>query len=92
MSSPLVIALLVYAAMSLLTVIVYALDKRAARLGRSRTPEATLHALELAGGWPGAFVAQRVIRHKNAKVSYQFVFWLIVVVHLAAWFAFYHYR
>jgi uncharacterized membrane protein YsdA (DUF1294 family) len=72
-----------YGLMSLITFAVYYLDKRAARLGRPRTPEATLHVLELLGGWPGAFLAQRLIRHKNAKVGYQVVFWLIVAAHVA---------
>jgi hypothetical protein len=36
---------------------------------------------ELLGGWPGAFLAQRRLRHKCSKVSYQFVFWLIVLAY-----------
>ena len=31
--------------------------------------------------WPGAWVAQRRLRHKCSKGSYQFVFWLIVLGH-----------
>ncbi len=46
-----------------------------------RIPESTLHLFELAGGWPGAFVAQRALRHKTAKTSYQFVFWVIILLH-----------
>ena len=42
----------VYGLISPITFIAYALDKRAASLGRLRTPEATLHVLELLGGWP----------------------------------------
>jgi uncharacterized membrane protein YsdA (DUF1294 family) len=38
--------------------------------------------LELAGGWPGAFLAQRRLRHKCSKVSYQITFWLIVSLHI----------
>ena len=75
----------VYGLMSLVTFVAYYFDKRAARLGRPRTPEATLHILELLGGWPGALLAQRLIRHKNAKVGYQVVFWLIGAVHVASW-------
>jgi uncharacterized membrane protein YsdA (DUF1294 family) len=77
----------VYGLMSLITFVIYFFDKRAARLGRPRTPEATLHVLEVLGGWPGALLAQRLIRHKNAKVGYQVVFWLIVAVHVAGWVA-----
>jgi len=58
---------------------VYAVDKRRAEEGLWRVPEAHLHLLELLGGWPGAFLAQRRLRHKCSKGSYQFVFWLIVL-------------
>jgi len=40
-----------------------------------------LHLLELLGGWPGAFLAQRRLRHKCSKRRYQFVFWLIVLAY-----------
>jgi uncharacterized membrane protein YsdA (DUF1294 family) len=68
---------------SLTTYLVYAGDKRRARDGGRRTPEATLHLLELAGGWPAAFVAQRRLRHKSAKPSFQAAFWGIVLIHQA---------
>ncbi|MFT3869178.1 MAG: DUF1294 domain-containing protein [Nibricoccus sp.] len=57
------------------------LDKRRAEQERWRVPENFLHLLELAGGWPGSFVAQRLFRHKISKLSYQIVFWLIVVAY-----------
>jgi uncharacterized membrane protein YsdA (DUF1294 family)/cold shock CspA family protein len=57
----------------------YALDKSAARHGRWRTAESTLHLLGLAGGWPGAVLAQRVFRHKSSKPEFQRVFWVTVV-------------
>lgn len=56
-------------------------DKRRAEQERWRVPENFLHLLELLGGWPGSFVAQRLFRHKTVKFSYQFVFWLIVVAY-----------
>jgi uncharacterized membrane protein YsdA (DUF1294 family)/cold shock CspA family protein len=59
----------------------YALDKRRARAKEWRLSEAGLHLLELLGGWPGAFLAQRRLRHKCSKGSYQVVFWLIVLVY-----------
>lgn len=59
----------------------YAHDKRLARAGAWRLPEAALHLFELLGGWPGAFIAQRHIRHKCAKTSFQFTFWLIVLLY-----------
>lgn len=57
----------------------YALDKRRARAKEWRISEAGLHVTELLGGWPGAFLAQRRLRHKVSKTEYQFVFWLIVL-------------
>lgn len=74
-----------YLAASLLSFLQYWLDKRSAQRGDRRTPENTLHLLELAGGWPGALLAQQTLRHKTRKVSYQAVFWLIVAVHQAFW-------
>jgi uncharacterized membrane protein YsdA (DUF1294 family) len=68
-------------AVSFFTWLAYWSDKRRAEAGEWRIPEATLHLGELLGGWPGAFLAQRQLRHKTAKVSYQIVFWLIVLVH-----------
>ena len=59
----------------------YALDKRRARAKEWRLAEAVLHMLELLGGWPGAFLAQRRLRHKCSKGSYQIVFWLIVLAY-----------
>lgn len=70
----------VYAMASLTTFFVYALDKTAARKGARRTPESTLHLLSLAGGWPGAMIAQQKLRHKTQKKSFRLVFWLTVVV------------
>ncbi|MEQ8771010.1 MAG: DUF1294 domain-containing protein [Phycisphaerales bacterium] len=83
----LLIVLCVYALVSGVTFIAYALDKHAAGRGARRTPERTLHLMELAGGWPGAFLAQRTLRHKTRKTSYQVVFWAIVVLHAGGWVA-----
>ena len=66
------------AVLNLLTYWTYAWDKRRAKNDEWRIPEARLHFLELLGGWPGAFLAQRRLRHKCSKTSYQFTFWLIV--------------
>ena len=75
-------ALAIYAVtLSLITYLAYAWDKHRARTKGQREPEALLHLLELLGGWPGAFVAQRWIRHKCSKPGYQIVFWLIVALH-----------
>jgi uncharacterized membrane protein YsdA (DUF1294 family)/cold shock CspA family protein len=61
--------------------VLYARDKGAAEANRRRTPEATLHLWALLGGWPGALVAQHVLRHKSRKASFQTVFWATVTLH-----------
>ncbi len=66
---------------STMTFLAYRSDKRRAELGQWRIPESTLHLLELLGGWPGAFLAQRIFRHKTSKLSYQGVFWGIVILY-----------
>jgi uncharacterized membrane protein YsdA (DUF1294 family)/cold shock CspA family protein len=73
-----------YLAVSAVTFVVYALDKSAARNDRWRTPEATLHSLSLLGGWPGALLAQKVLRHKSSKRPFRTVFWVTVALNLAA--------
>ena len=62
----------------------YAFDKSAARNDRWRTQESTLHLFALIGGWPGALAAQRLLRHKSSKQSFQFVFWITVVLNCSA--------
>jgi uncharacterized membrane protein YsdA (DUF1294 family)/cold shock CspA family protein len=56
-------------------------DKFAAQRGAWRTPEAVLHGFGLVGGWPGAWLAQRLLRHKSAKASFRAVFWAGVALH-----------
>jgi uncharacterized membrane protein YsdA (DUF1294 family) len=63
-------------------------DKRRAEANGWRIPESTLHFTELMGGWPAAFLAQRVFRHKVVKVSFQVTFWAIVLIHQVASFDF----
>ncbi len=63
----------------------YGLDKRKAKLAHRRIKENTLHLLELLGGWPGAFAAQRYFHHKTQKTSFQVVFWMIVALHIGLW-------
>lgn len=75
-----------FMAVNLLTWRCYGGDKRCAREGAWRTPEVAMHFLEIMGGWPAAFLAQRRLRHKCAKTSYQIVFWGIVLLYqFTAW-------
>jgi uncharacterized membrane protein YsdA (DUF1294 family)/cold shock CspA family protein len=72
-----------YLVMSCFAFVVYAVDKWAAQNGRWRTAEASLHAIALFGGWPGALLAQGVLRHKSRKAQFQLVFWITVVANCA---------
>ena len=76
--------LLVYGAMSLVALTAYSVDKSRAQRDAWRTPESTLHFLAIAGGWPGALVAQDLFRHKRSKADFQAMFWVTVVANIAA--------
>ena len=78
---------LAYLGLSLTTFLAYAMDKSAAVAGRRRTPERTLHLLAVAGGWPGALLAQQLLRHKTSKRSFVPVFWFTVGLNVSAFVA-----
>jgi len=79
--------LIVYAGVSLVvsvvTVLIYAWDKRRARNGGWRVAERTLHGMELLGGWPGGVLARRWLRHKSVKRSFRVR--SAVILACAAW-------
>lgn len=82
----------IYAVASVVAFVAYGLDKLlAVQSGRQnarrpfRLAEQTLHFIELMGGWPGAYVAQRAFKHKWRKREYMRVYWCIVALHAAAW-------
>lgn len=78
---PLVLAAIYFGA-SIVTFLVYAKDKLAAQENKWRTPEATLHLLAIAGGWPGALFAQHFLRHKSMKLEFQVGFWTTVILNV----------
>jgi uncharacterized membrane protein YsdA (DUF1294 family) len=69
---------------NLLTFFAYMQDKYAAGKGQWRTQETTLHFFALAGGWPAAWIAQQLLRHKSRKQSFRMMYWGTVVLHCAA--------
>jgi uncharacterized membrane protein YsdA (DUF1294 family)/cold shock CspA family protein len=73
-----------YAVISFITFIAYSRDKSAAQQNARRTPEKTLHFLALVGGWPGALLAQQLLRHKSTKAEFRSVFWGTVLLNGAA--------
>jgi uncharacterized membrane protein YsdA (DUF1294 family)/cold shock CspA family protein len=78
--------MLFYVGSSALTFALYANDKAKAKAKRGawRTSESTLHLFALLGGWPGAAIAQQILRHKSQKKQFRFVFWVTVIVNLSA--------
>lgn len=70
--------------LNLLTFFVYWNDKHAAQTGRWRTKEDTLHLFGVLGGWPGAWFAHQILRHKSRKAEFRAAYWGIVLIHCAA--------
>lgn len=79
---------IIFIIISLLTYLVYAKDKKAARHNDWRTSESTLHLYSLLCGWPGAIVAQQRLRHKSKKARFRAVFILTVLINtsIMTWF------
>lgn len=73
-----------YYVVSVLTLAVYCDDKFAAEKRNWRTPESTLQMFALLGGWPGALIAQNLLRHKVSKTAFLIQFWLMVSGNLIA--------
>ncbi len=75
-----------YAGMSLVTLMVYAWDKRASkRPGAQRVRERTLHLWALAGGFGGALLGQIWLRHKTRHASFVMLTALAFSLHAAGW-------
>lgn len=75
--------LLLYVGCSILTFLLYQLDKTKARKEQRRIAEKILHLCSVIGGWPGALLAQRLLHHKSRKRSFQIVFIITVILNLA---------
>lgn len=60
----------------------YGYDKRAARAGKWRVRENSLHAMALLGGTPAAFIGGKVFRHKTRKTSFRVLFWLALILQI----------
>ncbi len=75
-----------YGALSVLTLVAYAWDKRASkRAGARRVRERTLHLWALAGGFFGALIGQFWLRHKTRHPSLIVVTVLAFAAHLGGW-------
>lgn len=74
----------VVATLSIVTFVVYAIDKRRSkRNGARRVPEATLHRLAWLGGAPGGLLARQLLRHKSRKREFAIRLALAIGLHVA---------
>jgi uncharacterized membrane protein YsdA (DUF1294 family)/cold shock CspA family protein len=72
-----------YVVLSAVTFFAYGWDKVSAQGGHWRTQEKTLHMLELLGGWPGAWLAQPLWRHKSRKERFKAEFQMAAAMNVA---------
>jgi uncharacterized membrane protein YsdA (DUF1294 family)/cold shock CspA family protein len=71
-----------YFCFSGITFLAYAFDKSKAQRGAWRIKESTLHFFSVIGGWPGAAIAQQLLRHKSQKRRFRIVFGFTVIVNI----------
>jgi uncharacterized membrane protein YsdA (DUF1294 family) len=69
------------AILSLITFILYGMDKDRAKREAWRIPEATLHWLALLGGFTGAWLGRAVFHHKTRKGLFTFILVLSTLIH-----------
>ena len=80
---PSLLALAVLVLMSLLTAGIFVWDKRRARSGGRRVPEARLLLFALLGGAPGAYWAMRTVRHKTKHLRFRLLVPLLALAQFA---------
>jgi len=68
--------------LNLVTFWLYWHDKDAAQRQTWRVRENTLHLMALFGGWPAAWWAQQLLRHKSRKPSFRSTYAATVIGHL----------
>ena len=74
-------AIVFYAIMSLIALILYARDKKKAKKKRWRTPESVLLGVGLLGGAVGAFLGMKLCHHKTKHWYFWAVNILALVLH-----------
>jgi uncharacterized membrane protein YsdA (DUF1294 family) len=74
----------VYGLASVIAFGLYAVDKATALDRAWRIPESSLLLAGLLAGWPGALLAQHLLRHKSAKPAYLAEFWATVALNVLA--------
>jgi uncharacterized membrane protein YsdA (DUF1294 family) len=78
-----------FISINVLTLLIYGVDKRAARKAGYRVPESTLLFFGVIGGWPGAMLGQQLFRHKTQKQPFKTYFLASVMVNIVVMAALY---
>lgn len=74
---------------NVLTLVIYGMDKMAARKAWRRVPEFTLLMFGVVGGWPGAIAGQQLFRHKTQKQPFKTYFIISVLLSISVMVAVY---
>ncbi len=72
----------VYLFLSILTFLLYGLDKFLAKAEWKRVPERWFHTLSLIGGFPGAFLGMKTFNHKTNKPKFRWMIFASLLLHL----------
>ena len=72
-----------FAAINLVTFLIYGIDKLRAKRGAWRIPEKTLFLLPLLGGSVGAIAGMRVFHHKTKHWYFKYGLPLILILQIA---------
>lgn len=74
---------------NVLTLVIYGMDKMAARKAWRRVPEFILLMFGVVGGWPGAIAGQQLFRHKTQKQPFKTYFIISVLLSISVMVAVY---
>lgn len=77
------IVVLFYILISAITYAVYAFDRSAMYHNDWRVSEWLLHTLSVLGGWPGALMAQALLKFKTLEQPFRMIFWLTVLINFS---------
>ena len=74
--------ILYFTAISILSFLLFGLDKQKARQNKRRISEFTLLLVSFLGGSLGSFLAMFIFRHKTSKPSFKIKFGLILLAQI----------
>lgn len=84
LATPLLTSIIIYYVwINIYTLLLYAIDKRAAIKNKWRIPERQLHLFMFSGGVIGAIAGQQIFRHKTQKLSFRIIFWILLILQLS---------